>query len=88
MKKFVSALLIIIMLGGYGFWALNRPIPALEPSQLKSNFQTSTLPSTLQWPSNQAAVSVLGTNITEVRGAQTPIATASTAKIITALMTL
>jgi D-alanyl-D-alanine carboxypeptidase (penicillin-binding protein 5/6) len=42
----------------------------------------------LNWPANQAAVAIEGTGIVETHGAQTPIATASTAKVITALMTL
>jgi D-alanyl-D-alanine carboxypeptidase (penicillin-binding protein 5/6) len=88
MKKFTSVLLILILVGSYSYWSLNRPIPALQPTQLNASLQTSTQPSKLNWPANQAAVAIEGTSIIETHGGQTPIATASTAKVITALMTL
>jgi D-alanyl-D-alanine carboxypeptidase (penicillin-binding protein 5/6) len=88
MKKFFAALLILIVAGGYGYWSISRPIPSLQPVQLKSSLQTTTSPSTLGWPTSQSAVALLGTGITESHGPQTPVPTASTAKIITALLTL
>lgn len=88
MKKFAAALLILILLGGYGVWCLRQPVPQLKPAQLKNSLQTPVSASKLAWPASQSAVTVEGTNILETHGPQTPIATASTAKIITALMTL
>lgn len=88
MKRLIAALLTIILLGSYSFWSLHQPVPRLKPTGLKNSLEIPTSASKLAWPANQAAVAIEGTDILETHGQQTPIATASTAKIITALMTL
>lgn len=88
MKKFAAALIAVVLLGGYSAWSLRQPVPSLKPTELKNSLQTPVSASKLAWPTSQAAVAVEGTDILETHGVQTPIATASTAKIITALMTL
>lgn len=65
-----------------------RPLPnaniAIEPWR---NTQTSTVE--LRWPERgQAAIAAQGFGLLETHGAQTPIATASIAKVITALCVL
>lgn len=87
-RRIGNTLLIALVLGGYGYWTLGRPLPALQPEPASSITRTSNTPSKLNWPSAQAAAGVLGTDILETRGVQTPVPTASTAKIITALVVL
>lgn len=85
-KKWVI-LLVIILAAAYAGWALNRPLPELKPEHAPLKLQITTLPGKLDWPeSTQAAVGILGSNGLETHGAQTPSPTASTAKMITALM--
>ena len=88
MKRFLVFAVIVALLAGYAYFALSRPVPALQPAKLTSNLQVTTPTSKLAWPANQAAIMLDGEHISEARGAQTPIAAASTAKIITALMVL
>lgn len=76
------------LLGGYGYWALHRPLPSLSPVAVQQ-FELQTPVSKLAWPSNeQAAVGIVGDKILETHGAQKPLPTASTAKLITALAVL
>lgn len=88
MKKIASVILIVVLVGGYTFWSLNRPIPSLQPARLSGNLQLETPSSKLVWPASQAAVSLLDSDELDSNGAQTPVPTASTAKVITALMVL
>lgn len=82
-------LLILVLAGAYGLWAVSRPLPAFEPVAAKQQLKSSATQSQLAWPAaGQAAVGVVGTDILETRGAQTPAPTASTAKTITALVVL
>jgi len=84
-----SLVALILVAGGYVAWTMLKPLPGLQPNQAVSVMSLKTGPSQLAWPAgSQAAVGVLGTNILETSGAQTPVATASTAKVITALVVL
>jgi D-alanyl-D-alanine carboxypeptidase (penicillin-binding protein 5/6) len=77
----------IVLLGGYGYWALKRPLPLLKPTHSSVQSQTPTINSKLAWPAaGQSSVGLVGSSILETHGAQTPTPTASTAKIITALV--
>jgi D-alanyl-D-alanine carboxypeptidase (penicillin-binding protein 5/6) len=88
-RRLLIILLVIAVLGGYGFWSLTKPLPALQPQTATGALNIPTNKSNLAWPAgNQAAAGVLGTNILETHGPQVPAPTASTAKIITALMVL
>ena len=81
--------LTVLVLTGYSGWALLRPLPALQPVQTAQQLRLETSPSALNWPpGTQAAVGILGSDILETSGPETPVAIASTAKIITALMVL
>jgi D-alanyl-D-alanine carboxypeptidase (penicillin-binding protein 5/6) len=80
---------ILLIAGGYSYWALNHAAKPLVPTTLASSDSAVVPPATLAWPSSgQSAVGVLGTSILTTHNAQTPVPTASCAKLITALMIL
>lgn len=94
-RRWLWLLLLIVALAGYGWWAANRSLPALQPlTHLKPNQTSLALPLStpdgrFNWPgSGQAAVAVVGSSNISTHGLQTPIAMASTAKLITALTVL
>lgn len=88
MKKFICVVVILAALGGYGYWSWQRPVPALRPSHLNGSQTVAAPASTLAWPASQAAIALAGTDVFQVNGTQTPVPTASTAKVITSLMVL
>ncbi len=78
-----------LLLTGYGYWTLTKPLPQLKPVKTTTTFNVQAAASKLTWPGvGQSAVGVVGTNILETHGSQTSAPTASTAKIITALNVL
>lgn len=78
-----------VVLIGYSYWTLGRPLPLLQPEQAKVSLTAPTAPAQLKWPAgSQAALGVLGTDIKLKSGVQKPVPTASTAKIITSLVVL
>ncbi len=88
-KRPVYALLVLVLVACYAFWALNRALPLLQPESYRSQITVNTGSSTLAWPAaGQSAVSILGTDILETHGPQKPAPTASVAKVITALTVL
>jgi D-alanyl-D-alanine carboxypeptidase (penicillin-binding protein 5/6) len=88
-KRWLFLLAAIILVGTYGYWALSRPLPVLRPSPSTNKLSAQTPAPKLTWPGvGQAAVGVLGSQILETHGPQTPLPTASTAKLITALAVL
>jgi D-alanyl-D-alanine carboxypeptidase (penicillin-binding protein 5/6) len=88
LKKFLICFIIVVLLAaGYGGFALFRKLPMVQP--VLSNPATQTTTSNLQWPNTgQSAVGVLGTSIINTHNPQTLLPTASTAKLITALVIL
>jgi D-alanyl-D-alanine carboxypeptidase (penicillin-binding protein 5/6) len=88
-KRTVLVLLCLILAGGgYSYWAVNKPLPKLKAALDSNSISSAKTVSKLDWPQFQAAVAVEGTNILETVGTQTPLPTASTAKMITALTVL
>lgn len=87
-KRGVLLILFIILLAAYIAWALLRPLPYIQPDKTSKTISINTPPSSLVWPTSQAAVGILDSNIEETKGEQTPVPTASTAKVITALVVL
>lgn len=86
-KRWLWLPALIILLGAYGYWADHRPLPSLKPSPV--NQITKRAPaSKLAWPHEQAAAGVVGSSVLDIHGAQKPLPTASTAKLITALCVL
>lgn len=82
-------LLFFVLVGSYIAWALLRPLPMLTPETVTSQLQSPTNASALNWPNvGQTAVGIVGSDILEIHGLQTPVPTASTAKILTALTVL
>lgn len=78
---------VAILIIAYMAWALLRPIPGIEPTA--TALHQSSTSSKLSWPtSGQSAVGIVGSSILETHGTQTPTPTASTAKLITALLVL
>lgn len=83
------ALVVIGLLGGYGYWVWQRPVPAVAPLAATRQLTVKSAASSLQWPlSGQAAIGILGTKTLETHNLQAPAPTASTAKLITALVVL
>ncbi len=83
-SKFFSIALLILL--GYGLFCVYLHVPRLKPTYLKL---TAEAPSKIVWPTQgESAVGIKGTNILQIEGAQIPKPTASTAKLITALMIL
>jgi D-alanyl-D-alanine carboxypeptidase (penicillin-binding protein 5/6) len=94
MKKGLKASIIVIILvvvfGGYAVFALTRTLPEIQatinPSVITPKISND---SSISWPTTgESAVGVLGTKILDTNNTQTPVPTASTAKLITALMVL
>ena len=82
-------LVVLLLLAGYTYWALNRPLPTLSPTSGSLSLQTPTAASKLAWPATgQSAVGIAGSTILETHGVQKAVPIASTAKLVTALVVL
>lgn len=80
-------MLLIVM--GYVWYALARSLPALQPTHLSLSLPITTTSGSFSWPADgQTAVGIVGDSAITSHGSQKPIATASTAKLITALTVL
>jgi D-alanyl-D-alanine carboxypeptidase (penicillin-binding protein 5/6) len=94
MHKKVSRILTVtcllaLIIGGYVFYCIGRTLPPVKPMLNYAALKSQPTTSHLAWPAtNEAAVGVLGTSIISTNGAQTQLPTASTAKLVTALMIL
>ncbi len=88
-QRWPYALAVIAAVVIYIVWALVHPIPALPPSVNQQALSAQAQAGKIQWPAKgQAAVGILNTSIIETHGKQQPMPTASTAKLITALVVL
>jgi D-alanyl-D-alanine carboxypeptidase (penicillin-binding protein 5/6) len=88
-NRFFYLIAIIIVLLGYGAWCLLRPLPDLPPTTTALAHAELTTASKLNWPAQgQSAVGLVGLPVLETQGSETPVPTASTAKLITALTVL
>lgn len=87
--RFGSLLVFLLfIIAAYVAWALYRPLPLIQAATASRDYDIQTPASKLVWPtSGQAAVAV-SNDILDTSGSQTPAPTASTAKVITALMVL
>lgn len=73
----------------YGAFALSRPLPAVAATVENISHPTSKSKANLPWPNaSQSAIGAVGYGILATHGQQKPLATASTAKIMTALAVL
>jgi D-alanyl-D-alanine carboxypeptidase (penicillin-binding protein 5/6) len=79
---------LIVLLAGLGIWNYSRPLPVLQANQLY-NRTIEAKPVHLQWPNfGQAALATSEDEVLAATDQQTPLATASIAKVITALCVL
>jgi D-alanyl-D-alanine carboxypeptidase (penicillin-binding protein 5/6) len=86
--RLTSFVFIVTLLGYGGLIVINAPDLSLQPSVKSQATQTSQAVA-LKWPDyGQAAVGASGFGVLEIHGDQTPVPTASTAKIMTALAVL
>lgn len=81
---------ILLLIGIYTGWALLRPVPAIQATVISDGKLTVQTPnSRLAWPAGiQSAAGLVGSNQVQTSGPDKPAPTASTAKIITALVVL
>lgn len=84
----ISSGVVVVLIASYGLWALYRPLPRLTPEQATKTTTIQTPASSLAWPASQSAIGIVGQSVLETHGAQTPVPTASTAKMITVLTVL
>ncbi|HET7320681.1 MAG TPA: hypothetical protein VFI84_03820, partial [Candidatus Saccharimonadales bacterium] len=89
MRRILAIVLILVLLGGgYSFWALNKPLPLLQPVNILPTLPAQE-PNPLTWPgSTQAAVGATGYGVLATNGEQKPLPTASVAKVMAALSVL
>lgn len=88
-KRWLYGLIVIILLGAYSYWSYARTLPPIQPTPAHKTLATTAAASKLAWPSvGQAAAGVVGSSRVVTHGSQTPVPTASTAKLITALTVL
>lgn len=86
---YIVPVCFIAVVAGYVAWTLQRPLDQIAANIDSSVLTTLTTNSKVVWPGGvQAAVGVVDSSILDTNGAQTPLPTASTAKILTALVIL
>ena len=87
-RFFVVVLLMVLVFGSYGTWALTRPLTSLEPHSVVGILPPESAPS-LKWPSyGSSAVGAVGYGLLASHGKQQPIPIASVAKVMAALAVL
>jgi D-alanyl-D-alanine carboxypeptidase (penicillin-binding protein 5/6) len=82
-------IILPLVITGYAAWALLRPLPAVHPDKTEIDLTTTAAAANLAWPTTgEAAAGVVGSPVIATHGEQKPVPTASTAKVITALVVL
>lgn len=82
-------ILLVVLLGGYSYYALTRSITLASPMQSVDAFSAPAEKNKLAWPAtSKAAVGIVGSSILETHGDQKAAPIASTAKTIAALTIL
>jgi serine-type D-Ala-D-Ala carboxypeptidase (penicillin-binding protein 5/6) len=88
-RRFGYAVLVGLLLAAYGYQALHRSLPALEPVIAQTNLTSHTTSGKFVWPAyGSAAVGLNGGDILVTNGPQKALPIASTAKVLTALSVL
>lgn len=88
-KRWLYGVAVCLLIGGYTYWAAHRSLPLLQPVARPAQLTVQSQPPALSWPAaGQSAVGIVGTSILTTHGTQTPLPTASTAKLITVLTVL
>ncbi|HET9097997.1 MAG TPA: hypothetical protein VFN51_00070 [Candidatus Saccharimonadales bacterium] len=84
-----SVFLILIITGLYVAFCFIAPVKAISPTITYGFDKPVTTSSKVIWPNGgESALAVLGTSVSDSHSQQTPLPTASAAKMITALMVL
>src|ERR1700760_1476596 len=91
-KKHTKRIFLLAIIGlclvGYVGYAVVRPLPSITPSLTKLS-APKLQASPITWPGyGESAVGAVGYGVTASSGTQTPLPTASIAKIMTALCVL
>src|SRR5579862_7502230 len=88
MKCLTFVLLVVLLVASYIAYALTQPLAALEPRVLALPVPNQSAV-TLSWPSyGEAAVGAMHFGVLATHGAMTPLPSASTIKLMTALAVL
>ncbi len=88
-KKVYFSLLVFIFILAYIAWVIFRPLPVIKPIIYPSTYKQVKTISKLAWPNSiQAAVGINGTKILDKNQQNNQLPTASTAKMLTALVVL
>jgi D-alanyl-D-alanine carboxypeptidase (penicillin-binding protein 5/6) len=86
-KIVISLLILIVLVGGYSAYTLLRVVPLSNP--MSSGVTANSAASQVIWPIvGQSAVGIVGSTAVTTHGPQTPVPTASVAKLITSLVVL
>lgn len=87
-RRYLVALLVVLLTGSYTGYALTQPLEALSPSTTFSYSRpATTVP--LSWPSyGEAAIGAAGFGVLATHGDESPLPTASVIKVMTALAVL
>lgn len=87
--RFGYVVIISLLMAAYGYQALHRSLPTLDPMVAQTNLQSHTASGSLAWPAyGSAAVGLTGGDILVTNGPQKSLPIASTAKVLTALSVL
>jgi D-alanyl-D-alanine carboxypeptidase (penicillin-binding protein 5/6) len=79
----------VVLAGAYSTLAIVKPFAELTPSVTKDTLTITTPPSNVPWPSyGQGAFGLANGKVIATHGEQTPVAIASVAKVINALVVL
>jgi D-alanyl-D-alanine carboxypeptidase (penicillin-binding protein 5/6) len=85
-----AVLLVVLGLGGIGRWMYMRPFPLIRPSLATPEAAKAIVPTpNLAWsPYGEQAFQIVGQPLSGTQGAESPLPTASIAKVMTALAIL
>ena len=87
-SRLFASLLFVILVASYICYALLQPVAAVQPD-VTFSYTHAAVPASLAWPTyGSAAVGAVGYGVLDTHGEATPIPTASTIKILTALTVL
>jgi D-alanyl-D-alanine carboxypeptidase (penicillin-binding protein 5/6) len=88
LKRSIIPIVVLAVIAGYVAYAFTRPLPTLQPTVTYSK-TTNAAAVSLPWPGyGEEAVGAVGYGVLATNGPQTPLPTASTIKILTALAVL
>jgi D-alanyl-D-alanine carboxypeptidase (penicillin-binding protein 5/6) len=88
-KQLILSLIVLVLASAYGALAILKPFAELTPSIAKDSLTITTPASNVPWPNyGQGAYGLANGTVIATHGEQTPVAIASVAKVINALVIL